>query len=140
MGRLLGARLAMPLDGGCVLNDGERLLGSHKTWRGLASGIIASTLIARLWGLSWWVGAVFGLCALTGDALSSALKRRLHRPPGAGTPMIDQLPEALLPLSVLAQPLQLDLPGGAAAVTVFALLDLIGTSIHGASLGRRKYV
>jgi hypothetical protein len=33
--KLARDRLAAPLDFGWVLADGERLFGSHKTWRGL---------------------------------------------------------------------------------------------------------
>jgi hypothetical protein len=80
--RELGKRLAAPLDFGLELADGKRLFGSHKTWRGLAGGILACALVAPLVGLGAATGAASGALALLDDALSSAVKRRLALPPG----------------------------------------------------------
>lgn len=91
---------------------GKRLLGAHKTWRGLVSGIIAATL--TLWLEQWaarhlgWaqdlsrqvdypalptlvVGPLFAVGALGGDALKSFFKRRRGIPPGEGWFPFDQL-------------------------------------------------
>jgi len=35
-GYFLGGRLAQPIDAGMTLRDGRRLLGDHKTWRGVS--------------------------------------------------------------------------------------------------------
>ena len=43
--RLAGARGAWPIDGGLVLRDGQRLLGAHKTWRGLVAGVAAGAIL-----------------------------------------------------------------------------------------------
>jgi CDP-2,3-bis-(O-geranylgeranyl)-sn-glycerol synthase len=96
--RALGPRLDAPLDFGLALPDGQRLFGDHKTWRGLAAGVLACALAATLLGFPMTTGAGFGAAALAGDALSSALKRRLALRPGTDVIGIDQLPEALLPL------------------------------------------
>jgi CDP-2,3-bis-(O-geranylgeranyl)-sn-glycerol synthase len=46
IGRRFGA-LAIPIDGGRTL-WGKRILGDHKTWRGLLAGIVAGTLVFEL--------------------------------------------------------------------------------------------
>lgn len=122
--RLMGQRWGAPVDLGLTLSDGQRLLGSHKTWRGLVAGVIATALGGVLTGLNVSVGAGFAVLALAGDLLSSAIKRRLGQAPGRDLPVVDQLPEALLPLVVLARPLGLDAPAIAVVVVVFSLLNL----------------
>ena len=97
-GALAAARIfhrhwTAPLDLGKTMQDGTRLLGSHKTWRGLIAAVVACALAAQLFGLGFALGAAFGGLAILGDASSSFLKRRLRRPPGAELPGIDQIPE-----------------------------------------------
>jgi CDP-2,3-bis-(O-geranylgeranyl)-sn-glycerol synthase len=123
--RALGKRFAAPLDFGLELADGKRLFGSHKTWRGLAGGTLACALVAPLVGLGAATGAAFGALALLGDALSSAVKRRLALPPGVETLGLDQLPEALLPLMVFAAPLGLGAIDVAVVALVFMVLDIL---------------
>jgi len=125
--RLLGERWAAPVDLGLTLADGRRLLGAHKTWRGLAVGVLTTALVGYLTGLPWSVGAGVAALALLGDLLSSACKRRLGHAPGRVVPLIDQLPEAVLPLVVLARPLALNTTLIAAVVVVFSLLNLAST-------------
>lgn len=85
-----------PIDGGRTFR-GHRLFGSHKTWRGLASGIIAATLVLWLQQLAFthteWaqyvagpvnykqlpiflLGPLFAIGALGGDAIESFFKRQ----------------------------------------------------------------
>ena len=90
---IAGSRAAWPLDFGLELRDGERLLGAHKTWRGLLVAMAATGLAAGLLELPIQVGAGFGALAMAGDALSSFTKRRLRLAPGAWIPGLDQLPE-----------------------------------------------
>jgi CDP-2,3-bis-(O-geranylgeranyl)-sn-glycerol synthase len=129
-GRLLRDRWAAPLDGGLVLADGERLLGAHKTWRGAVAGIGTCAAVAMALGYGWQLGAAFGLLSLAGDALSSAVKRRLRRRPGTEVPGLDQLPEALLPSLVLARPLGLGPDGAAAVAAVFFVLNVAFTRVR----------
>jgi CDP-diglyceride synthetase len=103
----LGARWAAPIDFGLVLPDGRPLLGRSKTWRGLAAAVLATTLAAPLLGLPVAIGAVVGLGAMAGDALASFTKRRLGTPPSGRATGIDQIPEALLPLLLVREPLGL---------------------------------
>ena len=89
-----------PMDFGVKLR-GQRLFGSHKTFRGLFSGILAATAVHKLQVLialnyqwffnlafdeffyqQWWLGAWFGFTALAGDAIKSLIKRQTNREPG----------------------------------------------------------
>jgi len=130
LGRLLGQSGALALDFGRRLPDGQRLFGEHKTWRGLLSGTGGCALVAMGLALPAWVGAAFGALALTGDALSSALKRRLHLRPGADSPGLDQLPEALLPLAALSGRLGLEWGSAAAVLVVFVVLDMASARLR----------
>ena len=69
--RLLGQRLAWPLDCGLKLPDGRPLLGRSKTVRGVLLSILVTTAAAPLLGLPWWAGTVAGAAAMAGDLLSS---------------------------------------------------------------------
>jgi hypothetical protein len=124
VGQLLGERWAAPLDFGLVLRDGQRLFGSHKTWRGVLAGAVACAVLAEALGPGFVLGAGFGAASLLGDALSSAVKRRLHRLPGTEVPGLDQLPEALLPLAAYAPALNLGAVAIAAVALAFTLLDM----------------
>jgi CDP-2,3-bis-(O-geranylgeranyl)-sn-glycerol synthase len=124
VGRACGDRWAAPLDFGLLLWDGKRLLGSHKTWRGFVAGVAASGLVGSFVGLDPLVGTGIGAAALAGDALSSAIKRRLDRRPGTEIWGLDQIPEALLPLWIFREPLGLSPWQVLAVVAVFMLVDL----------------
>lgn len=102
---LLGDRLAAPIDAGVTLADGRRLLGEHKTWRGLIAGMLTCALAAAFLGYPLRLGLEFAALALIGDAASSLIKRRLRLVPGTEVPGLDQIPEALTPLLTLSGPL-----------------------------------
>ena len=89
-----------PVDFGATLR-GKRLLGPHKTFRGLASGILLasitlktqcfiSTHVSVFQNLEessafcdlWWLGPWLGFAALTGDLFKSFLKRQFDIRPG----------------------------------------------------------
>ncbi|MGA0610865.1 CDP-archaeol synthase [Caldimonas sp. KR1-144] len=122
--RWLGPRWSRPVDGGLVFVDGRPLLGPSKTWRGVAAAVIAGALAAPLLGLAPWIGAVIGAAAMAGDALSSFIKRRLGIASSGRATGLDQIPEALLPLLAVQQPLALS-PALIAGVTLaFFALEL----------------
>ena len=124
---LLGDRLGAPVDGGMRWRDGRDLLGPHKTWRGVAAGVLAGTVAAPLLGVGWAIGALAGLSAMVGDLLTSFLKRRLDRP--SGTPMagLDQALEGLLPALVLAAVMGLGMQEVVIALLVFVPLMHLGS-------------
>ena len=100
--------LAVPIDGGRSL-WGKRILGDHKTWRGLLGGIVAGALVLELQRLVYEAGLaqslalidysahpllpglLMGLGAGTGDAVKSFFKRRINIEPGKSWPVFDQL-------------------------------------------------
>ena len=109
-----------PIDFGRTLRDGERLFGDGKTWRGLAGGVasgallglILSTFVDFLTPDTGWsfgdgptalgVSALLAFGALLGDLYGAFVKRRLHKPRGARTPVLDQYDFALGALGVAA--------------------------------------
>jgi CDP-2,3-bis-(O-geranylgeranyl)-sn-glycerol synthase len=102
------AVLDRPLDAGATFR-GRRVLGDHKTWRGLVSGVGGGALafeVQRLLhelgcfdalslvdygNVSPWLGVLLGLGALAGDALKSFAKRQVGIAPGETWLVFDQL-------------------------------------------------
>jgi len=107
-----------PIDGGRILDDGRRLLGAGKTWRGTAVGTGAGLVVAFLLDRarptavavaggavpSFPVAAAVGLAfgAMLGDILASFLKRRTGRDRGASVPGVDQLDFVVVSLGLTA--------------------------------------
>ncbi len=136
-GRLSRGRLGLPLDCGATLRDGGRLFGDHKTWRGLLTSEMACAVTARLLGHSYLLGVEFAALALAADALSSFTKRRLRLSPGAEVLALDQLPEALLPLLVLAGPLEISLFEAMGIALIFLCLDLAARPLRHSRAAQR---
>ena len=122
---LLGRHGDQPLDGHRLLADGHPLLGPSKTIRGVIAAVLFTALAAPLFDLSWLQGAAFGLLAMLGDIGSSFTKRRLGLASGRTAPLLDQLPETLLPLLGIQPVLGITLLEMLAAVAVFILIDLL---------------
>lgn len=100
-----------PIDGNKTWR-GRRILGAHKTWRGLFSGIVVATFVLWVQTLLYiytdWghavaghidyatlplllLGPAFGLGALGGDAIKSFFKRQKGIPAGESWLPFDQL-------------------------------------------------
>ena len=122
---LLGDRWAWPLDGNTRFTDQRPLLGASKTLRGLVMAIAATAVVAVLLGMAWYEGAAFGLLAMLGDICSSFIKRRLGFRSSQSAPVLDQLPETLLPAWVMQPALGTSTTGMLAAVAVFFVIDLL---------------
>ena len=88
---------ALPLDLGKQLQDGHPVFGSSKTWRGLISALFTSCILSMLFGYGFWFGLVFGSLAMTGDLISSFVKRRRGLKPSDQSLGLDQLPESIIP-------------------------------------------
>ena len=108
-GKILGDRLARPVDNGLKLSDGYRLFGDSKTWRGLFSAVLFSTAVAILLGIPPLTGVLFGTLTMTGDLLASFIKRRRGNVESSRARGLDTVPESLLPLCLLKEPLALNL-------------------------------
>ena len=128
---LLGHRWNAPLDGGLRLPDQRPVLGPSNTIRGVLASVLATALLASLLGFSPATGAGFACLAMLGDICSSFIKRRLGMASSRSVPLLDQLPESLLPLWFM-QPIV----GGTTAeilvaIVIFTLVDLILFGLYG---------
>jgi CDP-2,3-bis-(O-geranylgeranyl)-sn-glycerol synthase len=122
--RLLGARGAVPLDGGLRFVDGRPLFGASKTVRGIVVAVAATAALAPLLGVPAVTGAWLGALAMAGDLLSSFAKRRLGVPSGGKSTGLDQVPEALLPLLVLQDALAIAAWQVVVVTLAFFLLEM----------------
>lgn len=100
---VFGKRFDHPLDSGHNFVDGKPLFGSSKTIRGIILAVIFTGFSAVILGLSWEIGLLFGIGAMSGDLLSSFIKRRLGFETSSMALGLDQIPESLFPL-VLVSP------------------------------------
>jgi CDP-2,3-bis-(O-geranylgeranyl)-sn-glycerol synthase len=135
LGLLLGR--ARPLDGGRTWSDGRPVLGQSKTWRGLFASLLATPLAGLALGIPWYLGLWVALGAMFGDLVASFIKRRLGLRSGESAPVLDQLPESLIPVLLLMGPLGLGWADAGVLVLSFAALDLILTPLARGVLGRR---
>lgn len=122
---LLGPRLAAALDSGHLHTDGRPLLGSSKTWAGLATAIVVGGLGSLVLGLGLAEGLLIGLLSMLGDSASSFVKRRRGLAPGAMALGLDQLPEAVLPMLACIPLLGLGLVEAIAVSLAFMLANLL---------------
>ena len=121
--KLLDNRLMSPMDNGLILSDGYRLFGSSKTWRGLFSSILFSTAAAILFELEPLAGVLFGTLTIVGDLLASFIKRRLGNVESSRARGLDTIPETLIPLWILKEPLALNFIEIALVVGLFFLCE-----------------
>ena len=125
LGLLLGSRWNQPLDNHHTFADKRPLLGPSKTLRGLIGAILVTALLAPLFKLSMLEGASFALLAMLGDLFSSFIKRRLGFASSRSVPLLDQLPESLLPLWGMQSVLKASGGEMALAVIIFIVIDLL---------------
>ncbi len=138
--RLLGERWAMPVDAGLHLAGGQPLFGSAKTWRGLIAAMLVCAPIGALQGMGVFNGALFGVLSMLGDLLASFIKRRLGIPASGRAWFLDQIPEGLLPLAVLREPLGLDWLDVLLVATSFTLFEwLVSPWLYRLRIRRKPY-
>jgi hypothetical protein len=125
LGLVLGPRWNRPLDNDRQFPDNRPLLGPSKTFRGLFSAIVVTGLLAPLFELSLLEGASFALLAMLGDICSSFIKRRLGFASSRSVPLLDQLPESILPLWGMQTVLGSSGSEMALAVSIFIVIDLL---------------
>jgi CDP-diglyceride synthetase len=125
MQRVLGARWAWPLDGGCRFIDGRPLFGNSKTLRGVVLSVLATTAAAPLLDLPVELGALVGVLAMAGDLISSFVKRRLGLAPSRQAIGLDQIPESLLPMLGCRALVPLDFDEIALGTVIFLVGELV---------------
>ncbi len=123
--KLLGSRMAYPLDGGKKFFDGRPLFGASKTYRGIVFSVLVTTGGAAIIGYPIQTGALFAIASLAGDLVSSFTKRRLGYAPSSRTLGLDQLPESILPLIACWHTLGLNVPTAATIVAAFFAGEII---------------
>jgi CDP-2,3-bis-(O-geranylgeranyl)-sn-glycerol synthase len=121
---LLGKRGAWPLDFGWLFCDGRPLFGPSKTIRGVVAAVGATGCAALLFGDDFATGAYVGLLAMSGDLLSSFLKRRLGMASSDSALGLDQGLEALVPVLVMQRPWALSLSDMLAIIALFFAVDV----------------
>ncbi|WP_054690448.1 CDP-archaeol synthase [Desulfosarcina cetonica] len=124
---VLRERFRTPVDGGCRLKDGRRLLGDHKTLRGVLAGITTGGLMGWLLGMPLGIGLSCGFLSMAGDLLTSFVKRRLGKPSGAVVAGLDQLPEGALPLLVLVPYARLGVASYVGLLLLFGVGAYVGS-------------
>ncbi len=123
--RVLGQRLARPLDGNLRFVDGRPLFGASKTLRGIAAAVVATSLLAPLVGATVATGLVVALAAMAGDLFSSFVKRRLGREASSQAIGLDQIPESLFPLLACREAFALTALDIAAGTAIFLVGELL---------------
>jgi CDP-2,3-bis-(O-geranylgeranyl)-sn-glycerol synthase len=123
--QLLGQRFSYPVDCNVLFSDGSRLFGSSKTIRGLVAAVLATATVAIALGMDWPVGVLVGAMAMTGDLFSSFIKRRLGMRSSSMALGLDQVPEALFPLTACRDWLSLGLLDIVIAVLLFFVGEIV---------------
>ena len=123
--KIFGLRFARPLDGGIIFFDRRPLFGHSKTIRGITASILITMASAPLIGLDLTIGAIVAGSAMTGDLVSSFLKRRLNFPPSRQALGLDQVPESLFPMLACRGALSLTIADIALGVGIFFIAELI---------------
>ncbi len=123
--RLLNNHFNLAIDFGQCLTDNHRLFGPSKTWRGFLASLFATTISAGVLGLSAETGMLVATYAIAGDLVSSFIKRRLAMAPSSMAPLLDQLPESLLPAVMLKEVFHLDMSAVILLVLIFVIIDFL---------------
>lgn len=129
VGNLLGRFAGWRIDSGKTLADGRPLFGATKTWRGLFSSLLFTGLAAWLLGHGWPLGLVVAAAAMTGDLLSSFIKRRVGMASSAKAIGLDQLPEALIPALFLRLLFDFSWTVVIVAAAIFAIVDVAASPL-----------
>ena len=100
---ILRDKLNLAVDFGRTLPDKRPVFGPSKTWRGIFASLLTTSVAAWLLGYSPETGFLVAFYAITGDLLSSAVKRRLAMKPSSMAPVLDQVPESLFPALMMME-------------------------------------
>lgn len=127
--QVFGSRFKWPIDGLRLFIDGQPFFGKTKTWRGLVSSLMLTAGLAPLLGFSWQLGAGFAAYSMLGDLFSSFTKRRLRLTPSSQALGLDQIPEALFPLIVFRESLNIHWESILIIVGGFFIAELLASKL-----------
>jgi len=138
--RVFQSHGAQPLDLDRQLHDGRPIFGSSKTWRGLAAALVTSSVLSMLFGYDTWFGLLFGVLVMTGDLISSFIKRRMGLAPSDQCMGLDQLPEAFIPSVYAVSVMGADWWWAVLLALAFTLLEiLISRPLFWLNIRKRPY-
>jgi CDP-archaeol synthase len=120
-GKLFGNYFNRPLDCDVAFVDGRPVFGHSKTIRGIIFSLVAATITAPALGFAWTCGLVVASVAMSGDLLSSFLKRRLGLLPSSRATGLDQIPECFLPTMAIRSTLGMGALDVVSVVIIFFL-------------------
>ena len=123
--QLLNDSFKLAIDFGQKLPDKNRLFGSSKTWRGILAALLATSIAAWLLGYSLETGLLVAFYAILGDLSSSFIKRRLSMEPSSMAPLLDQVPESLIPALMMKHTFNLDISSVILLVLIFVIIELV---------------
>jgi len=123
--QLLNNRYNLAVDFGRTLPDNKPVFGGSKTWRGIFASFVATTAAAWWLGYGPETGFLIALYAIAGDLLSSFIKRRLAIAPSGMAPLLDQVPESLLPAFMMMQRFNLAISSILLLVLIFIIIELM---------------
>ena len=118
-------RYDWPVDFNYRLADGRPVFGNSKTWRGVAGSVLFTGLFAFLLDYSLETGVMIAVYSMTGDLVSSFIKRRLNIPASGMAPLLDQVPESLFPAIMMMGKFQLDIWSVVILVSSFIIFELL---------------
>lgn len=121
---VLNTGLNLPVDSGFRFPDDRPLFGPSKTWIGVVTAIAVTGALAAAIGMPATLGLAIGMSAMAGDLLSSFIKRRLDIASSRPAPVLDQLPESLLPALLAAGPLGLTIGDIVLVVVLFFFIEI----------------
>jgi len=121
---LLKDRFDLAVDFDKKLADQQPIFGRSKTWRGILSTLAFTPIAAWLLTYTPETGLLIASYAVTGDLLSSFIKRRLSMPPSSMAPLLDQIPESLFPAIMMMQTFELTISSLMLLVLTFVITEL----------------
>lgn len=137
---IMGNVANYPLDAGKILGDNFPVFGNSKTWRGVFASVILTVTAAFLLGYGFIFGVIVSVLAMTGDLLSSFIKRRLKIQPSRMAPLLDQVPESLFPALYMMYVLSLAWMDVLFVVMAFIVFELVLSKIlYRLGIRRRPY-
>lgn len=122
---LLSHRMSLPIDLGLKLKDQQYLFGKTKTWRGLVASLVTTVLASFFITGGFQAGLIIASLAMSGDLLSSFIKRRLKKESSSEALLLDQIPESLFPALGMMLIIKLDLIQVIEIVIAFTIIELI---------------
>lgn len=123
--RIMAKRYDFPIDGAVLFFDHRPILGKSKTWRGLISSLVITSIAAVVLQLHWQAGLIIAGGAMAGDLLSSFIKRRLGISASDQALFLDQIPESLIPLILVSHTFELTRVEIIAMTLSFLVIELL---------------